>query len=401
MLSKDRKKFSGWSTLKSYGLNNGQPAAYRKGIIQMTKKLDSYQKKLDKRYPNEHIQAIEYTGCKNYSKVKCLTCGKIFEFEKAESSYSKRKSCICKKCAEHDQRLINYKKRLSDIYKYDDIEVIEFEKQDKPCALQCKKCGKKYYFNNAQNACYHTTEYFCHQCVPTKKKQRDNTILAFLEYVNNPENSWILDDDVSRIKNFQKDKIQCICSNCGKVNNRVVYDYLYNVKCDCDNHHTLKSSDVFKKCLEDGYELLSDYKGIDKKVLIRHECGFCYTVTASSCWRGNGKCPKCHKKHSKGEKRLQQLLEKNNIDYIREYLLRVDGHSLRIDFYLPLYDLYVEYNGIQHYMPIEHFGGKKQLEKQQYYDSLKKKKLGNRLVIIRYDEDIEESFVNKILKFND
>lgn len=81
--------------------------------------------------------------------------------------------------------------------------------------------------------------------------------------------------------------------------------------------------------------------------------------------------------------------------------MQIDGHSLRVDFYLPLYDLYVEYNGIQHYKPVEHFGGEKQLEKQQYYDSLKKKKLGNKLVIIRYDEDIEESFVNKILKFND
>ena len=33
-----------------------------------------------------------------------------------------------------------------------------------------------------------------------------------------------------------------------------------------------------------------------------------------------------------------------------------------VDFYLPKYNLFIEYNGKQHYEPIEYFGGQQYLE---------------------------------------
>ena len=35
-----------------------------------------------------------------------------------------------------------------------------------------------------------------------------------------------------------------------------------------------------------------------------------------------------------------------------------------IDFYLPDYNIFIEYNGEQHYVPIEHFGGELQFSEQ-------------------------------------
>ena len=34
------------------------------------------------------------------------------------------------------------------------------------------------------------------------------------------------------------------------------------------------------------------------------------------------------------------------------------SNIILVDFYLPDYNLFIEYNGIQHYIPIEYFGGK-------------------------------------------
>lgn len=365
-------------------------------------KIETYQKKLDKRFPDEKLLALEYTNCKKPSKVQCLTCGKVFAFAFAEGSYCKSKKSLCKECGEAAERKKRFEKKIKETYIYDDIEIVSFTDNNSQCVLKCKKCGTKHEYKKAKYSYNQTTTpYFCHNCVPHKKEQRDKTILKFLEYVNNIENGWLLNDDMSRIKNFQKDKIKCICAKCGKINNRVVYDYLYGVKCSCSSPTAHKDNIIFKQCLEDGYELISDYTNIYGKVLIKHKCGFCYSVTARACWQGNGKCPKCHKKHSKGEKIIQRLLEKNNISYAREYPLKIENHTLRFDFYLPSIDKYIEYNGIQHYQPIEHFGGVSQLKKQQYYDKLKKQFLKDKLIIIRYDEDIEKSFIEKILKFND
>lgn len=87
----------------------------------------------------------------------------------------------------------------------------------------------------------------------------------------------------------------------------------------------------------------------------------------------NGKgCPKCAR--SKGEVRISSILDKYNIPYISQYNLNIEGHHVRIDFYVTLNQkqYFIEYNGIQHYMAIDYFGGKLALEKQQERDQIVK-----------------------------
>ena len=68
--------------------------------------------------------------------------------------------------------------------------------------------------------------------------------------------------------------------------------------------------------------------------------------------------------------------------------MQIEGHLLRFDFYLPDYDIYIEYQGRQHYMPIGYFGGEPQYEKQVEYDNLKRKWAGDKLLEITYIDDI-------------
>jgi hypothetical protein len=88
-------------------------------------------------------------------------------------------------------------------------------------------------------------------------------------------------------------------------------------------------------------------------------------------------CPKCSQ--SRGEKIVGDILTKNGINYERQkrftqcFNIGPTGKCTRLpmDFYLPDYNCVIEYDGIQHYEPIESFGGKKALEMTKIRDEIK------------------------------
>ena len=119
--------------------------------------------------------------------------------------------------------------------------------------------------------------------------------------------------------------------------------------------------------------------------------------------RGQG-CPKCNKSH--GETSIERFLIKNNINYLSQYKILIDSNinpsgEAFIDFYLPDYNLFIEYNGEQHYIPKNYFGGKTRLNIQQKRDDFVRKyckKNNIRLLEIPYTElKIEECLFNNIL----
>lgn len=102
-------------------------------------------------------------------------------------------------------------------------------------------------------------------------------------------------------------------------------------------------------------------------------------------------CPICKK--SKGERIIISYLEKNNILFKREKTFDdlKDKNKLRYDFYLPKYNLLIEYNGEQHYRISDFFGGRKAFLKQKHRDWLKRKYArdnGINLLTISYKDDI-------------
>jgi hypothetical protein len=75
--------------------------------------------------------------------------------------------------------------------------------------------------------------------------------------------------------------------------------------------------------------------------------------------------------------------------------------GLEIDIWIPSKKIGIEYQGIQHYKSIKHWGGEEGLKKRQEND-IKKKELmiknGYKLVEYRYDEDISEKLLENKLK---
>lgn len=80
-------------------------------------------------------------------------------------------------------------------------------------------------------------------------------------------------------------------------------------------------------------------------------------------------CPTCKK--SCLEKEIKIFLDNNGIKYEEEKKFEWLG-LLRLDFYLPDYNIAIECQGIQHFKPVEFFGGVKRFKDQIKKDSQKK-----------------------------
>ena len=114
-------------------------------------------------------------------------------------------------------------------------------------------------------------------------------------------------------------------------------------------------------------------------------------------------CQICNE--SRGEREIRIFLEKNNIPHEREKMFDgcVNKINLRYDFYLNEYNTCIEFDGKQHFVPSEYFGGINKLETTQFCDNIKNEYCKNnkiRLLRIRYDENVEEK-LNEFLFSHD
>ena len=110
-------------------------------------------------------------------------------------------------------------------------------------------------------------------------------------------------------------------------------------------------------------------------------------------------CPKC--KLSTGETKIKNILDDHNVNYIMEYVFPNCKYkaALPFDFYIESLNTCIEFNGRQHYIPIDYFGGTPMLAEQIIRDKIKieycrKNKI--KLLIIKYTDDPKE----KLKEFN-
>lgn len=120
---------------------------------------------------------------------------------------------------------------------------------------------------------------------------------------------------------------------------------------------------------------LEKYIGADNNILVRHNaCGCIYSVRPSNFLYGK-RCPKCME--SGGEKAISLYLDSNNIRYQRQYSFKNCKYEKVLRFDFATFDenkkikYLIEYDGRQHFEPIEYFGGSKEFIKQQAKDRIK------------------------------
>lgn len=120
------------------------------------------------------------------------------------------------------------------------------------------------------------------------------------------------------------------------------------------------------------------------------------TIREDHLVRGHG-CPIC--RNSMGEKQVKKYLKQHNIKFVPQYVFDdcKNIRELRFDFYLPDYNTCIEYDGIQHFEPVD-FGRKgeeyaiKRFEDLQIRDRIKNDYCQNnhiRLCRIKYTQNVK------------
>ena len=168
----------------------------------------------------------------------------------------------------------------------------------------------------------------------------------------------------------------------------------------------LSKEEFIKRCKEIhlndyNYNLVKFNKNTDKVQIYCCNCKKYFFQTIASHLSGSG-CPFC--KESRGEKEIRYILEKKKINFIQHKTFDnlKDASNLNYDFYLPDYNLLIEYNGIQHYKFNKYFyKSLHSFHKQKHHDWLKRKYSKDNkinLLVISYKENISNKIKDFIIR---
>lgn len=193
-----------------------------------------------------------------------------------------------------------------------DYEIISFRVMREPADFKCLKCGNIIHIEHLQNLFRKTKNNFCPFCSNTYKGDKIGKILPYEQAQKRLEEQ-----------------------------------------------------------LGEEYTIIKDkYKGWSKKSLVRHNlCGKIFSCSPRVLL-SYGHCP-CYTINSKGENNIEKILIKYQINYEKQKRLE-QIKKAPYDFYLPDYNLLIEFQGRQHYEPVSKFGGLKQFIRQQEIDKQKK-----------------------------
>ena len=173
--------------------------------------------------------------------------------------------------------------------------------------------------------------------------------------------------------------LETICPN-GHIHKTTYCNFYRGQRCGkCygkNIHYTYEQvKEIFEK---EGYILLSK-EYVNCKQKLQYECpnGHKHEITLDKFINKKDRCPFCANSY-KGEEAIRLFLEKNNIEYKHQYFFKDcrDKLALRFDFYIPSYNLLVEYDGIGHFEPtnfngIDNKRANEGFKKQQFHDQIK------------------------------
>jgi len=190
------------------------------------------------------------------------------------------------------------------------------------------------------------------------------------------------------------------CKNCKTVYYKKGIDLYNGDRCNKCFGSNKESYDSLLKRLKNNinsknynYSLITkewfdeNYKGHRSKVpIICKKCRSIFEQQAFAHYYHNQGCPYC--KSSKGEIIIRNILQELNLNYKEQYKIHIKEIDTKIyfDFYLPDFNIAIEYDGKQHFKPIDIFGGEYGLIQNQYRDKLKNKYCElNNIELIRFN----------------
>ena len=182
--------------------------------------------------------------------------------------------------------------------------------------------------------------------------------------------------DIIPLEKYIKRNIPIVfqCKQCGYTWSATPGNILCGTGCpQCNGcmKYTQESFVEKMRCVNDDIEVIGVYNGMHSKITCRCKmCGTIWEPYANGVIQGGG-CPTC--KESYGERQIRKYLTSNHIEFVSQY--KFDNcrriKPLPFDFYLPDYNICIEYDGQQHFQDIEVFGGQDRFVYTQENDKIK------------------------------
>lgn len=248
--------------------------------------------------------------------------------------------------------------KINKLFPNEDITVLTYDGMSKPITLQCNSCGKIFTHSTGRSYLGCARSCGCAYCQSTANRRHKE----ILEQIK--KDYEILDISLKVENSGRTREIYTIkCKKCGHIRKIRFSSFPEAPNCGCQEHsrYFRRTAEEFlqeinSKCIEGEYQLLSEYVDTKTKVLLKHSCGFIWSVRPSALLKNhNAYCPRCGKKESQGEKIIDKILTELSIPHEREKQLI--NSKCRFDFYFQLngFSYAVEYNGKQHYVYTPHF----------------------------------------------
>lgn len=372
----------------------------------------------------------EYTKAHNRIKCRCKLCG----YEWSPKAYKLLSGRGCKNC--YTNSFMSKEQFLEEVSKRDlNIELVgEYISKSKATLMRCTVCGREWSISPSSilngtrcNDCVAkeigVSKIAKHKKDFDERKHLNTNVIVLGEYTGKVnsilckcvycgEELYMLPDNIlngnthAKCKSIQRrlsndefvgriallnptyelltpyirseDKIKCRC----KIHDFVWESYpstlLKGGNCPRCSGKYQWSTENFKKemfIINPDIEILGEYINTKTNILARCiPCDYTWSVGPRHLLTGRG-CPKCSM--SRGERKVSNFLKEHNIDFQIEY--KLDGckvkRELPFDFVIfndGVPKVAIEYQGIQHYEPLEFFGGEDGLEKRKYYDDIKR-----------------------------
>jgi hypothetical protein len=255
----------------------------------------------------------------------------------------------------------------------------------------CKEHGN---FNIKKDR--HLSGQGCPKCSKRKKYDQDFFINSVIKKFDN-----IYTYDKCFFNSF-REKVIITCKKHGDFETYPSYLLNGNGCKLCRNENNSHSKEYFlKKCLERHPEIdhsILEYNGVNNNIKLICKKHGVFEQNAGYYLNYSKGCKYCSE--TKGEKKIRIYLEGINLKYKQQY----KKYGFTFDFYIPDYNTYIEFNGRQHYEPIEFFGGTESYNKQLSKDILKDhilEKYNIKLIKIGYwqinkvDDILKKELVNE------
>lgn len=291
-------------------------------------------------------------------------------------------------------------KMHNNFYKY---SLVEYINQDTKINITCPEHG-----GFEQRPDHHLAGRGCLFCANSNKKNETTRKEHYSKFIKKATKKWNGKYDYSKVNyTTARGKVIIICPEHGDFE-QVPDAHMKHecLKCSIKNHpnHQQRNTEEFikiaKKIHGDKYDYSKvDYKGNRNKIeIICSEHGSWWQAPYNHI---QNKGCRCCTNRSKGEIKVESILKENNINFVREKTFDdcrnpESGAKLKFDFYIPEQNLCIEYDGRQHFVPIEIWGGELALKGTQKRDKIKNEYCHNnniRLIRISYKENVSKKLI--------